>query len=146
MKTTETETYEEKQTELAKYLDCDPGELTEKTYDHYGLTVYSLGSQEYAIGDDDEATTAATAYIKDTAWAFNASFLSSYCELPECVFESLQPLCEGSNDAIVSLIEKSGDIEDFAGQAISADGRGHFMSSYDGNENEQGDYFIYRIN
>jgi hypothetical protein len=28
--------------------------------------------------------------------------------------------------------------------AISTDGRGHFISSYDGEENEQGDYYIYR--
>ena len=36
---------------LAKHLECDPSELSEERHDHYGLTVYSLGSQEYAVGD-----------------------------------------------------------------------------------------------
>ena len=131
---------------LAQYLDCEPDDLKEASWDHYGLEVYSLGTREYAIGTDDEATQAAYANIKDSVWAFNASFLSGFCDLPECVFEALQPKCEDANDAILSLIEKSGKFEDFADEAISADGRGHFMSGYDGNENEQGDFYIYRLN
>ena len=36
---------------LAKYLEVgDVEEITEETYDYYGLSVYSFGSQEYAIG------------------------------------------------------------------------------------------------
>lgn len=141
-----TETTTEKQTTLAKYLDCEPDDLTLESHDHYGLEVYSLGSKEYAIGTDDEATDAARASIKDSLWAFNPSFLASFCDLPECVFEALQPKYESANDAVLSLVEKSGKFEDFADEAISADGRGHFMSSYDGNENEEGEFYIYRLN
>lgn len=131
---------------LAQFLKCDPEQLDLEKYDHYGLELYSLGSKSYAIGTDDEATEAAKANIKDSAWAFNASFLSGYCDLPEEVFTCIQGKCEDSNDAVLSLIEKSGGFDKFAGEAIRADGRGHFMSSYDGNENEQGEYFIYRVN
>ena len=31
-------------------------------------------------------------------------------------------------------------------EAVSLDGRGHFLASYDGHENEHNDYFIYRTN
>jgi hypothetical protein len=59
-------------------------------------------------------------------------------------------LCEGANDFILSLIEKCTSIEDFAQAAASADGRGHFLARYDGNENEETvmgkTFYIYRNN
>ena len=58
--------------------------------------------------------------------------------------------CEGANDFIESLIEKTCGMDSFIESAISADGRGHFISSYDGNEEEIsvfGKYiYVYRIN
>jgi hypothetical protein len=65
---------------LCEYLETSPDSLTRESYDNYGLAVYSLGSREYAIGTDDEATYAARLNIKDSVWAFNASFLSSFCD------------------------------------------------------------------
>lgn len=38
------------------------------------------------------------------------------------------------------------DIVAFVNDAIDADGRGHFIALYDGYENEQDGYFIYRQN
>ncbi len=42
------------------------------------------------------------------------------------------------------------DEDEFVSQAISADGRGHFLNTYDGNENEQTiegtTFYIYRMN
>lgn len=131
---------------LCEHLGCEPDDLKLESHDHYGLTVYSQGSHEYAIGDDDEADEAAKKNIEDSAWAFNKSFLSGFCDLPEEVFEALQPRCESSNEAVLSLINKSGGLDEFARQAISSDGRGHFMSSYDGEENEVGNFYIYRTN
>jgi hypothetical protein len=55
--------------------------------------------------------------------------------------------CEGANDAILALIEKTdGGLDGFVEEAISADGRGHFLSSYDGNENHESGFYIYRTN
>ncbi len=53
---------------------------------------------------------------------------------------------ERSNDAVLSLVERTCGLDDFVEDAVSADGRGHFLSHYDGEENEQGEYFIYRLN
>jgi len=58
--------------------------------------------------------------------------------------------CESCNDFLLSLVEKTCGIETFVDDAIRSDGRGHFMSSYDSNENEEtveGEtFYIYRIN
>lgn len=136
---------------LAKYLECEPDDLRDKKYDHYGLEVFSIGSKEYAIGTDSEADQACAEYIKDSAWAFRPSFICDYCNLPQEMAEALEMMqskkCEGANDVILALIEKTnGGLEGFVEEAVSADGRGHFLSSYDGKENEQDGFYIYRIN
>lgn len=103
----------------------------------------------YIVLTDEEADEMAKRYILDTVWAFNASFLAGETGIDQEVFEAIQAndRCESNNDAILRLIE---DEQAFVEAAISADGRGHFMNSYDGNENEEcvngTYYFIYRIN
>ena len=126
-------------------------DLTKENFNHYGLSVYSVNGEEWAIGTDSEADKACKEYIKDTAWAFRSSFICEYCNLPQELAEALEAMqskkCEGANDSILALIEKTdGGIDGFVEEAISADGRGHFLSSYDGEENERGGFFIYRIN
>jgi hypothetical protein len=104
---------------------------------------------DYLILTDEEADEKASEYILDSVWAFTPSFLSSFTGFDIEIFESIQNngRCESNNSAILTLIE---DKEDFVSDAISADGRGHFLSSYDGNENEEKvnetTYFIYRQN
>jgi len=129
----------------------DPDDITLEKHTHYGLEVFSAGRGEYAVGTDKEADEACKEYIKDSAWAFRSSFICEYCNLPQELAEALEAMqskkCEGANDAILALIEKTeGGFDGFVEEAISADGRGHFLSSYDGEENERGGFFIYRIN
>ena len=136
---------------VADQIGCDPDDLTLETRTHYGLEVFSNGREEYAVGTDKEADEACKEYITDTAWAFRSSFICEYCELPQELAEALEALqskkCEDANDAILSMVERTdGGLDGFVEEAISADGRGHFLSSYDGNENEKDGFFIYRIN
>ena len=135
---------------LAQYLDCDPSELSEESHDYYGLPVYSLGSQEYAIGDDSQADDAARAYVESSLWAFNADFILSECELPSELEDGIRAMqekqCESCNDAILALVEKTCGLDSFVQSAISADGRGNFLASYDGDECEVGEFYAYRIN
>lgn len=106
----------------------------------------------YICLTDEEADKKAADYIKDSLWAFNASFLSEQTGLDAEVFEAIanNGKCESNNDTLYNLISKMGDIESFISDAISADGRGHFMSSYDGEETEEtinGEtFYIYRMN
>lgn len=136
---------------LADFLGCDPDDLTKESHDHYGLEVFSLGKREYAIGTDEEAQSACEENIKDSAWAFRSSFICEFCNLPSELEEALEAMqskkCESANDAILDLIRKAdGGLEGFTECAISADGRGHFLSPYDGEENEEAGFYIYRIN
>lgn len=107
---------------LAKHLECDPDELTEERYDCYGLTVFSLGSKQYAVGTDNEA---------DSAWDQS---LDSY--LDDC----------GILDSFPENLRGYFDREAWKNDA-RMDGRGHFLASYDGDEIELDDgYVAFRIN
>jgi len=137
----------------AKVMDCEPEELREENYDYYGLKIFSAYGLEYAIGTDEQAQEAASEYIKQTLWAFNASFIIDHSKLEyssdveKCIKEMQGKLCESANDLVKALIE---DLDEFIEDAISADGRGTFLSSYDSEEVEMaidGEYFYaYRLN
>ena len=115
---------------LCEHLECEPGELSAERYDHYGLSVYSFGREEYAVGTDDEA---------DSAWDQSLDSYIEECIEPELDFDKL-----GTLGNYVSF-----DREMWKRDA-RMDGRGHSLSSYDGNEEEitvDGVlYAIYRTN
>jgi len=104
---------------------------------------------DYLVLTDEEADEKAKEQILDSVWAFNASFLASETDIDVEVFEAIQNngRCESNNKAILSMID---DEDSFVEAAISADGRGHFLSPYDSNENEEtveGQiFYIYRQN
>ena len=110
-----------------------------KDYDHYGLSIIDIEGEEWVLGNDTEVDKAVKSYIEETLWAFNKSFLSDQTGLPEEVFSTLQQDGESSNDAILSIVEKCGDMDTLVSDAMSSDGRGHFLSPYDGHEKEWGD-------
>lgn len=110
----------------------------------------SFNEDDYEVYTDEEATQRAKEIILDSLWAFNASFILSHSkiDMDEKYLTKIQgDLCEGANDLVRSMID---DIDDFVDDAISSDGRGHFMNTYDGEENEikvnDEYYYIYRIN
>lgn len=106
------------------------------------------GSTSYLVLTEEEAEEKAIEYIRESLWAFNAEFLAGETGLPEEVFTALQPQCEGANGAIAAVVEQcvDGGIEAFAQEAISADGVAHFLNTYDGNEYQVEEWFIYRTN
>ena len=102
-----------------------------------------------------EADEKAEEYIKDSLWAFNSSFLSNITGFDQDIFNAIQAndKCEGNNNAILQLV--GDNFGDLVSQAISCDGRGHFLNTYDGSETEFNcfDYtgtneclFVYRMN
>ena len=129
--------------ELAKFLDVEEEDLEESSYDE---SLFSLGNEEYLVYTDKEADEAVEDYIKESAWAFNAWFIVDHSKLPYAAIEMIQAFqekCEDANETILALIE---DLDAFVEDAISADGRGHFLSGYDGEENETPNYYVYRTN
>jgi len=130
---------------LVKHLNLDlkeDGPMIEENGSEY-----SFGGKDYKVLTDDEADEQTKEYIEESAWAFNPSFLACHSKADEEVFKCLAEKCESSNDAVLSLID---DFDHFVDDAISSDGRGHFLSSYDGNEYEEDinntTYYIYRTN
>jgi len=135
---------EEKLKALAKFLNCEVEDLNEVKWDE---NTAELGNQQYLVLTDEEADEYATNYILDSLWSFNSAFIIEHSKLPYEAKEMLETFqrekCESANETVLALID---NIDGFIEDAIGTDGRGHFLSSYDGEENEEGDYYIYRVN
>lgn len=95
---------------------------------------------EYLVCSDELANSHCRGQILDSLWAFRPSFLSGITGLDSTVFEKLSALCEDANDAVAALVKATCGIDHLVEQAIAADGRGHFIASYDSDEHE------YRVN
>lgn len=152
--------YSNKISALASFLqEQDADEI----YQGYDETVFEYGNQEYLVLTDEEATEKAKERIEDSLWAFNSKFivnnLSNQSDLQGRAYDSFisaldkmkSELCEDANCIVKMLIQDNeGSIDSFTKEALKADGRGHFLSSYDGEEREEiiDDvmYFIYRQN
>ena len=132
---------------LAEYL----GESVENLRNNGDNYFQVVDGYEYLVLTDGEANEKAQEYIEDSLWAFNADFILDTCGLDSSsnIIRSLRKMqedsCEGCNDFIRALVDGTCGIDEFTKQAILADGRGHFLSSYDGEEGEQDGYFIYCI-
>ena len=119
-----------------------------------------IDGHDYLVYTDEEADDAVRDYIEQSVWAFTPSFLSAHTGyIDEDVFKLLQEKCEGAHDSIMSMIK---DFDAFVEDAVACDGRGHFLSGYDGIEHEvvylsverdgmcyktkETYYYIYRVN
>ena len=154
---------------LKKFL-VEQGEFSEdeindavikKEWDSYCSEYrFDVCGNEYIVMGDEKAYETAYHEISQSLWAFNTDFILDHlkddiehgdnpvdlADLKEGLKALQEKLCEGANAIIHALID---DLEAFVDDAIAADGRGHFISSYDGEEHEvtvDGEtYYIYRI-
>lgn len=114
--------YEEHIIALAEELGEDPADITEESYDCYGLTVLSCGRAEYAVGTDEEA---------DEAWDQSLDSYLDDCGVLDSMPENLRPYFD----------------RDAWKRDARFDGRGHSLASYDGSEMDLSDGFVaFRIN
>jgi len=117
-----SENCDEKAIALAKHLGIEPDEVTPERYDCYGMSVYSADGGEYAVGTDDEA---------DSAWDQSLDSYVDDCIMPEIKDKTLK---------------RYFDVESWKSDA-RYDGRGNWLSSYDGDEIELGNgLYAFRIN
>lgn len=148
--TTDTNTTQTAVELLAKWLGEDAENISEARFDTWGLTTLEVGNDTYAVGTDEECDAACLDYVKETVWAFKASFILGECELPLALEDAIRAFqekeCESANDALLKLVEKTCGIDRFYQCAVGLDGRGHFLASYDGDEIDLGNgFFAYRI-
>ena len=137
-------------TELAKFLGCGQDEISETEYG-----TYTFGNEEYLVLTPAEAEIEVNKRILDDIWAFRAQWLIRHIKgynklsqdqekaLVEAIEMLQEKLCESANPILTAMIN---NIDIFTADAIDADGRGHFLASYDGEEVEAGEFFIYRLN
>ena len=136
-----------KLTSLVKFLGVEKAEITQG----YNQNIFETLEGEYLVLTDKEADKYTKEYILDTAWAFqnwfikdnlNSKFRKVDSYLIDEVISLAKEKCEDGNELILSMITK----RSFVNDAMRYDGRGHFLASYDGIENQQDCYYIYRIN
>ena len=153
-----TTEYKEKLEALKAHLIDNEGftadeleEITETAWESFEVC-----GREYAVFTDEEATYATRSNILDTLWAFNPNFILKHTEFyrassvnedeafEEALGELQSRICEGANPIVKALIA---NLDDFVWDAIEADGRGHFLALYDGEEIEleRGKYYAYRV-
>lgn len=108
---------------------------------------------EFLVLTDDEAEEKAREEIRQSLWAFNPDFILRHTKAygntteyeDEAIIEALKEvqsrICESANELVYALIN---DFDEFCEDAIGEDGRGHFLSYYDGKEYESDNFYIYR--
>jgi len=143
--------WSDRQIALAEYL-IDSGEfdlqelldgiLSSTAYDE----TFSVGNREYKVLTDEEADTEVYERIEQDVWAFRPEFIIAHSKLPSAASEMVasyqESKSEDANEVLKALIE---DFQAFVDDAVRADGRGHFINNYDGEENEWGNFYIYRM-
>jgi hypothetical protein len=147
-----------KRAALIKHLGRDEGTIHD-ICTH--VIAFGNDGEEYLVLTEDEADERAAEYIKESLWAFDTRFI---CNLMPCTKEfsvkefdafieiikcAQVKMCEGCNSMLRSLVGHN--LERLINKAISADGRGHFLSTYDSEEHEYAingivEYYIYRVN
>lgn len=151
------EKYEALKSFLVEQNEATYGELTENVNAVYNDSwdTFEIIGNEYKVLTDEEANKTVEDYIKDNLWAFNADFILDHSNITiiedECEYSSAiealekiqETFCEDANAFIKLLIM---DFNEFVEDVIIVDGRGHFISLYDGKEHEVDNFYIYHTN
>lgn len=109
---------------------------------------------EFSVMTEEEREEKVKEHIRESLWAFNSWFILNHTKeginnnrVEKALKKMQEELCEDANELVYALIE---DFDSFVEDAVNADGYGHFLSPYDGEENELvvdgKTYYIYRTN
>lgn len=134
-------TQQDKIEALAQHLetDCDDAER-------------KIDNDDYLVLTDEEADERAEDEGYETLWAFNAGFLfANSSQIETDMIKRIQKeYCESAQPIIVKMLGGEKKAREIVREAVSIDGRGHFLSRYDGHEREVTHngktFYIYRQN
>ena len=110
--------------QLSKYMNCKPSELNLEDFDFY---------------DYYDANITAKEYIQDYIGTFNPKFISRCTNIAEDIIKDMQRSSDFYNDCSIALsylIEATCGWDKFVKDALIVNGRGYFLSPYDGQEIE----------
>lgn len=133
---------------LAQELNIDEKDVDVEYNEHNEDYTFKVGDKEYKVLTDKESNKEVKEYIRETLWAFTPTFLEDHSTKFDLDhFKKVQELCEDANEIVFNMID---DFDELVEDAIDQDGRGHFLSTYDGHENSQDwngeSFYIYRTN
>ena len=117
-----------------------------------GDNSYAIGDEEYLVLTDEEADEKLKEDIEQSIWAFNPDFIEGETGISGLakLIKAASNECEKLNEPLLEIVEKTCGIDNFVQDADDADGRGHFLASYNDVENEvkvDGKiFYIYRTN
>ena len=134
--------------------DLEKKVLIAETTGNYSVEeIRDIDLGDYHVLTDTEADDMNLEQVRESIWAFNADFLAGFLGCPVEAVQAVQnnDKCEDNNEVFINwLSETNNTIEEFAEEAASVDGRGHFLSPYNGEELEVDfdgtDYYIYKLN
>lgn len=119
----------------------EENKLTQETITDLYHSMVETEEGEFLVLTDEEADERVKSYIEEMLWSFNINFLQQFLpeqiqDFAEDILKPLQENCESSNEAIKSLVNWEKNKDAIVEEAVLSDGRGHFLSSYDGEEHE----------
>ena len=140
-----------KRAALAVHLDIDADVIAVRDYDDC-LFGDSDFDHEYLVLTDEEATQRAIDAARDSLWAFRGAFWGNYTNLSLSSIKAIEKaqgtLCEDAGPVLAAVV--GARLDEMLTDAIDADGRGHFLAGYDGEENavdHNGEtFYVYRVN
>lgn len=132
---------------LAKHLSIETDDVGRV---NYADNIFTANGGEWLVVTDSEATKACKEQLRDTLWAFSIDFIASHSRMElstrakAAIVKMQSELCEDCNEIIACIVRS---ITALINDAIKADGRGHTLSGYDGEEIElDNGLFAYRVN
>jgi len=141
---------------LASHLGMDANDIeSEISADRYTENAFDAEGKTFLVLTDEEADEAARDAVRDSLWACNASFLSSYipalrdARASKAWQKMVGELCEDAGPLVEAMLGNR--LEECLDDAVSLDGRGHFLAGYDSEESDAavdnaGTFYIYRTN
>lgn len=136
---------------LAEYFGIAPERISKNNNENiYNTCMYLIDDNRFYVADEREADKLARAFILEDIWSFRPEFILDHSKALQeggsqavSAFKQMQEvMCENCTPIVKALID---DIDRFVKDAIAIEGRGHFISLYDGEEHEKNGIKIYFI-
>lgn len=122
--------------------------------------VFGVDVREYLVVTEQEAAEIIAEQIGNELWAFHPKSIIRYTLLREGIplddddYDAMiqglaaiqNRLMEKCNPILKGLIDATCGMPFFIEEAVTHQGRGHFLAPYDEHEEQQGDFYIYRMN
>lgn len=131
-------TVEQRKQALVECFDADPLAI-----EHVRGHNFRIGTEKYEVLTEVEADLIVKEKVEDSLWSMRPEFLVGHLSLdgsgfgnPDVVksVRKVQELRESSNDLLKAAVK---DLDFLVKEVVASDGRGHYLSPYDGVENEE---------